>query len=211
MFAFHCGESRSKSQRVKTGEYSQGKANIITGLVLLWLPREPLQLHGSAADPRRDGAPGRGAIPSSGAQQQTPLSQELLLPQEWHLHTVSSPPAPFRAFQDGRAGLHRGPGGAPAPFPASFRSPSLAFSVCVLENGAAQCQLISIHPPSARALCAPVTTFGRRALMGRSHFSSAFLLLLLLLLFFVLEQQLLRGLPCQDVSFWPISGTLAAG
>lgn len=70
------------------------------GLVLLSLPREPLQLHGSAPDPRRDGASGRGTFPSAGAQQQTPLCEELLLPQEWHLHTVSSHPVPFLESSD---------------------------------------------------------------------------------------------------------------
>lgn len=51
--------------------------------------RQPLQLHGSAPEPRGDGAPGRGPIPGAGAQQQAPLRQELLLPQKRHLHTVS--------------------------------------------------------------------------------------------------------------------------
>lgn len=55
----------------------------------VWPRRKPLQLHRSASEPRRDGAPGRGSIPSTGAQQQAPLRQELLLPQERHLHTVS--------------------------------------------------------------------------------------------------------------------------
>lgn len=91
-------------QRVKIGGYSQRGANInfifftqtgrsstkITDLILLSLPRKPLQLHGSAPDPRRDGASGRGTFPSSGAQQPTPLCEELLLPQERHLHPVSS-------------------------------------------------------------------------------------------------------------------------
>lgn len=55
----------------------------------VWPCRQPLQLHSSASESRRDGAPGRGSIPSAGAQQQAPLRQELLLPQERHLHTVS--------------------------------------------------------------------------------------------------------------------------
>lgn len=63
-------------------------------VVYISLSRQPLQLHGAASDPRGDGAPGRGTLPGAGAQQQTPLREKLLLPQERHLHTVS-PPAAF--------------------------------------------------------------------------------------------------------------------
>lgn len=60
--------------------------------VVLILPcRQPLQqLHVAAPDSRRDGSPRRGTFPSPGAEQQAPLRQKLLLPQERHLHTVSS-------------------------------------------------------------------------------------------------------------------------
>lgn len=57
--------------------------------VLTPLCRQPLQLHGSAANPWGDGASGRGTLPNPGAQQQAPLCEKLLLPQERHLHTVS--------------------------------------------------------------------------------------------------------------------------
>lgn len=60
-------------------------------VVYISLSRQPLQLHGAASDPRGDGAPGRGTLPGAGAQQQTPLREKLLLPQERHLHTVSPP------------------------------------------------------------------------------------------------------------------------
>ncbi len=57
--------------------------------VFILLFRQSLQLHGSASVPWRDGAPGRRTLPRTGAQQPTPLCEKLLLPQEWHLHTVS--------------------------------------------------------------------------------------------------------------------------
>lgn len=60
-------------------------------LSVVFLPpsRKPLQLHSPASDPRRNGASGWGTLPRPGAEQQTPLCEKLLLPQEWHLHTVS--------------------------------------------------------------------------------------------------------------------------
>lgn len=58
-------------------------------VVLIPLSRQPLQLHSAASDPRRDGAPGWWTLPGPGAEQQTPLSEKLLLPQERHLYTVS--------------------------------------------------------------------------------------------------------------------------
>ena len=48
-------------------------------------------LQGDRPEPRRDGEPGRGQLPRPGAQQPAPLRQELLLPEERHLHPVRTP------------------------------------------------------------------------------------------------------------------------
>lgn len=53
------------------------------------LCRERLQ--GDSPEPWRDGEPGRGQLPSPGAQQPAPVCQELLLQEEWHLHPVGTP------------------------------------------------------------------------------------------------------------------------
>lgn len=49
-------------------------------VILIPPSRQPLQLHVAASDARRDGAARWGTLPSPGAEQPTPLCEELFLP-----------------------------------------------------------------------------------------------------------------------------------
>lgn len=57
----------------------------------LSIPSRRERFQGDRPEPRRDGEPGRGQLPRLGAQQPASLRQELLLPEEWHLHPVGTP------------------------------------------------------------------------------------------------------------------------